>query len=281
MRLIKKLFTHEDGKYYHSHKILGSFVLLNFIYRLYKMCINDHTLGFDMNNTSYLCVIILHGLLHVSSFEFILPRKRNLVYNIIWPEMRLHSAIFAYRSLLLMLLFYYEKYFIFGYMRYLLVVCTMALADVVTFVYIDDSNGSTTMRGNAYPMDTPKLLIKSLNYFYSISQVFATLHILFSPSADYAFLVLLPIQLAPFAMTLERKGYINQYMWHVIYILAILPNYIYSGINLYQPDLMWSYMIFFSVLRFKYKVDKYILWSIIYIHFCWLKIHSSAMLYIH
>jgi hypothetical protein len=140
---------------------------------------------------------------------------------------------------------------------------TMVSADYVTYV-LPPSNNTTTMRGNPYPRDTGEYIVKYLNLFYSVSQVFATLHMLFAPNVDYIYLTLIPIQTAPFGMTLQRKGIISQYGWHVFYVFAILTNYLYSAVNIYNPELMWSYMIVFSVLRFKFKMNKYMLWTLVY-----------------
>lgn len=264
MSIFKKLFTSEDANYGHMHKTFGTLCLVNFIHRLYNfISLPDHSLGFNINSYTFLYTICVHTLLHITSFQFILSPRRNAVYNIIWPEMRWHSLIFAYRSIIAMGLFYMKKYYIFGLSRFALVIFTMIMADVTTKL-LPPSNNTTTMRGNPYPKDTHQSIIKNINLFYSISQVFATLHILFAPSPDYIFLTLIPIQTAPFGMTLQRKGIISQYGWHVFYILAILSNYIYATVNIYKATTMWFYMILFSVLRFKYKHNKYVLWSLIY-----------------
>ena len=264
MSIVKKLFTKEDAHYFHMHKTLGMFCLCNFVYRLFNFALkSDHTLGFKIGAPSYVFNICMHAFLHVSSFQFILSPRRNAVYNIIWPEMRWHSLLFAYRSLLIMMLFNIQRYFIFGISRFVVVIGTMILADVVTHL-LPPSNNTTTMRGNPYPTDTDKRIIYAINLFYSVGQVFATLHMLFAPSPDYIFLTLIPIQTAPFGMTLQRKGLISQFGWHVFYIGAILSNYLYSIVNIYDPELMWMYMLLFCILRFRFRCNKYILWTIVF-----------------
>lgn len=264
--MLKKLFTREDAHYHHMHKILGFSVLCNFFYRLCNM--NTHTLGFNVDDDYYIWTIVLHAILHVSSFQFVISPKRNATYNIIWPEMRWHSLIFAYRSLFIMLMFRFMDAAndMFVFYRFGIVILTMLAADTVTYL-IPPSNNTTTMRGNPFPQGTGSIIINSINLFYSISQIFATLHILFAPTPFYVFLTLIPIQTAPFGMTLQRKGFISQYGWHVSYTAAILTNYIYSAIYIYEPLLMWRYMIFFAICRFKLKINKYILWSVIATHY--------------
>lgn len=268
MLYFKKLVTKEDSHYFHMHKILGSACMVNFLYRIYLFASSiEHDLGFNIGSNVYLYTMFVHTLLHVSSFQFILSPRRNPVYNIIWPEMRWHSLLFAYRSLIIMFLFMFQYHLyteLFSVARFITVMLTMYAADYVTSV-LPPSNNTTTMRGNPYPKDTAEYIIKYLNLFYSISQVFATLHMLFAPSADYIYLTLIPIQTAPFGMTLQRKGIISQFGWHLFYTVAILSNYLYSAVHIYKPELMWMYMIIFSILRFRYKMNKYFLWSLIYL----------------
>jgi len=52
--------------------------------------------------------ILLHMTLSVSSMIFKIPAKRTLTHYRIWPEYRLHSIVFAWRSLLTMLVTWVE-----------------------------------------------------------------------------------------------------------------------------------------------------------------------------
>lgn len=120
------------------------------------------------------------------------------------------------------------------------------------------------MRDNPYPEYIPKWTITLHNYFYSISQVFATMNILTCKDIDKIFLLLIPIQTAPFGMTLVKKGIIDQSGWHVYYTIALLINYLSVPHTILIPNkLYWILSLIFSLLRFKYRVNKYILWSLI------------------
>jgi len=104
----RRLFTHEDGRFFHAHKLLGTTVLLHFCYRFFLWTMRG-SMGFDDktvadNKWTFLTLYAAHVLLHVSSFEFVVPVRRNLRYNVIWTEMRWHALIFAYRSLAVLLL---------------------------------------------------------------------------------------------------------------------------------------------------------------------------------
>lgn len=269
----RRLFTHEDAHYAHAHKILGVAVLGHFAYRGWLFC----QYGDMMLNASWITFfwILVHGLLHVTSFQFIIPSRRNKTYNIIWPEMRFHTMIFAYRSLVTMLVMWLNMG---GYisevtshmLRPMIVLGTMAVADYTTYYYkhVEEkvAKDDSTMRGNPYPSYVPEWYIKVHNYFYSISQAFATLHILNSRNIDPVFLLLLPIQTAPFCMTLVKKGILKQGGWHLYYTLALAVNFIYA---IWHTDAhkIFAYssplVLFFVVGRFKYNCNKYVLWSMV------------------
>jgi hypothetical protein len=221
-----------------------------------------------MNSVFTLKLLSVHFLLHITSFIFNISNKRNLTYNIIWPEMKWHSLLFAYRSLITMTFIWFQQnqfidkntLFI---SRIAVVYLTMASADYVSWIFKDDKK-LTTMRDNPYPKNTPKMLIKYINLFYSISQVYATLNILFL-DFDTIFLTLIPIQTAPFTMTLQKKGIINQFMWHFLYIAALGSNFLYAFKSRDIFSGRSKYALIFSICRFKFNLNKYFLWTIILI----------------
>jgi len=271
-----RLVTHEDSKYFHAHKILGIGCLTHFGYRIYHG-VKYGDLGFSNDVTTLLC-ILMHGLLHISSFQFILPNRKNKVYNIIWPEARWHSMIFAYRSLFAMLAIYMHESHILLYNPLMLFICrgvivylTMIFADIVTHKY--KMLDTTTMRDNPYPPDTPKWLIFVLNIFYSISQVFATFSMLVY-NKNAIFLTLIPIQTAPFGMTLVKKGIIDQMGWHISYINALLISYLYGIYTYHDYDHFITHLvIMFIIGRFVFRFNKYALWTVMISYLGYLHLH--------
>lgn len=268
-----RLFTHEDSKFYHAHKLLGVGVLLHFMYRMYAFWVYGN-MGFD-GSLGTLFWIFVHAMLHMTSFQFIIPSRRNKTYNIIWPEMRFHTMIFAYRSIVTWFMMWmavrgWISLELEHYARPVIAFATMGAADYVTYYYkhVEEKvdKDDSTMRGNPYPSYVPGWYVKVHNYFYSVSQVFATLHILNSRIMDSVFLLLLPIQTAPFCMTLVKKGILKQGGWHLYYTLALLVNFIYA---IWHDDTMkvFSYgsvfAFYFVVSRFVYGVNKYAIWGIV------------------
>lgn len=253
-----RLVTHEDRSIMHMHKTLGIIVLCHMLYRLYLIYQYADS---GLTRARIPLWMTIHAMLHVTSFQFHLYQKRNKVYNIIWPEFRLHSMIFAYRSIIAVLLSWYGGYWN-HVLRGPLVLSTMAAADAVTMYYGQD----TTMRGNPYADGTPKWFIIWHNRFYSVSQFGATMGIL-CRGINSAFLALLPIQTAPFFMTLAKKGIISQTEWHVLYTFTLLTNWVYALVckgndeNIVTTATYMTILSLVTIARFGFRINKYILWG--------------------
>jgi hypothetical protein len=299
---LKRLATHEDGAYFHAHKILGVYCLAHFAVRLsgwVAWLAAGHGLGsvapamFDIGDGSgrhkalALATLLPHALLHLSSFQFKLSPRRNHAYNIIWPEMRWHTALFAYRSLAAMLLAFLleppgvhlhhhaSPALLHKLARVALVFATLLSADAITAYYKRRAlvaPEDSTMRGNPFSPGTPALVRRLTNLFYSTSQVFATLNVL-ARGPDSAFLVLLPIQTAPLGMTLVRKGFLSQTGWHVFYAGTLLLNYAYglTALEHLPPQPLYRLCaLAFCLLRFGLNANKYALWgAVAAAHLAW------------
>lgn len=249
MEIIRKFFTHED--HYNIHKLLGITSLINFLYRFVLIYKNGQA-GF--NNTNVYYVVLLHGLLSISSLMFKIPSNRVKKQPMIYPEFRLHSILFALRSLLVMLFHNYSL------VRSYIVIGTLVGADIVTHFLKKD----TTMRGMPFSDKVPSWFRNNLNTFYSVSQVMATMNTMKSDNIDSSFMILFPIQIAAFLMTCVRKGLIGADGWHILYTISLLLNY-FHGLYCYNGDLWgmvkYCFIVFtFCLLRFKFNINKYILW---------------------
>jgi len=198
---------------------------------------------------------------------FHIPSNRITKKPMIYPEFRLHSIIFAYRSIVVMLLMYFKVQ---SYWRAITVISTLILADLAT-LYTRTS--STTMRGMPFDERIPPLAKSAINFFYSVSQVLATLNMMDSDTIDKPFIILFPIQIAAFLMTCVRKGFLSANGWHVLYAASLGMNYVhafyirssptavsYSANSLHEYCAICA---FFCFARFYLKINKYILWLII------------------
>jgi hypothetical protein len=97
-----------------------------------------------------------------------------------------------------------------------------------------------------------------------VSQVLATGILLFTPSMERALFILFPIQIAAFLMTLVRKQIISPLSWHVLYAGALGLNYLHGGLARDSlPFMFYVCSLAFCVLRFRYRWNKYFLWTLI------------------
>ena len=187
---LHKLITYEDSL--GIHKIFGIIVLFHFLYR-FTIILRYNTMFFISPLDLYL--VGIHGILSLSSLIFKIPNYRHGNEPMIYPELRLHSIIFAMRSIICVFL----KYFKFP-IYYRMGVCfvTMIAADIVTFFLAK----GTTIRNMPYSKHMTDLDKKKIKYHYSRSQVGATLMML--GTIDNCFSALLAFQLAAFLMTPVR-----------------------------------------------------------------------------
>lgn len=268
---VLKLFTKEDGHYFHFHKIVGLSCLAHYIYRGY-LVVTTGSMGFDDSWFTLYC-ILLHMLLHLSSFIFKISNVRNASAPIIYPEARWHSMIFGYRSFILMIIMWFSRRNNLVYPLYIrgfVVLVTMALADYVTAYY---KNIGTVMRGMPISEYISADLKKQLDNFYAICQFLATMQMIFSYNLDSVFIVAFPIQISMFLMTLVRKSIITSGGWHFYYTMSLLTN---VALNLhsrvYNP-IPWSAgyvlptVIAVTLARFylhKY-INKYVVWTAVWL----------------
>lgn len=132
--LFQKLVTKEDSL--SMHKILGVAVLGSMMVRLALFFQGDADMGF-VNYPEYTVpTVLLHLMLNLSSFVFKIPPKRIASGYRIWPEYRLHSLVFACRSLSYILLYWYEIVYRNGKRLFLadtiLAMGTLVAADMAT-----------------------------------------------------------------------------------------------------------------------------------------------------
>lgn len=257
---LRRLMTRED--IFNIHKILGIGALSHFAFRIIY--------GFHVESNSIFSHLpfwlLIHLTLSTSSLVFHIPQNRIRSAPMIWPEFRLHSILFAYRSLLccLVVLYVYPVWLMI-IVRHALLLATLHMADRITVACKQHDNRlGTTMRGMPMPESFTPFMQSVLNYFYSISQICATLTVIVPRANDLigpVFWPTLPIQLAPFFMTLVRKGIMSSFMWHVGYSVALLWNFIYGYLQVNDfPIVYWVYLGYFCMGRFVVGTDKYFLW---------------------
>ena len=277
-RMLTKLLTREDSRFLHAHKTMGVLALCHFAYRIGHGFTRGH-LGFGPD-VATLAWVALHAALSLSSLQFHLPSNRVRGSPMIWPEARLHSIVFTLRSVAIVLL-YLAAWHAGGaapwmeHGRSAVILATMAAADSVS-ARTAPGAGGTTMRDMPYPPGTSDFARRRMQLFYATAQGLGGIAMVMGGRIDAPFLVLLPIQLAVFLMTLVRKGFISAATWHAWYSAAILVPYVYTLHRAYFfPDVrcfpmggvefaaQFAALALFYVLRLRLGVNKYATWSLI------------------
>ena len=245
------LITHHDT--FHIHKILGFSCLLNYFIRIF-LKFKYGSMFIDYYSP------LFHLLLSLSSFIFKVPKLRLNNKTIIWKELQLHNIIFTFRSIFMI---YHSLLFQdLNIIRFIGIVACHYFADLITDKY--QINDKTTTRDIPYD-NINKNLIWINKKFYAISQIVATTTLLLTNNSDNGFIIMFPIQLSTFLMTLVRKGIIGNNSRHLYYGLSLLLPYIINYNMMIKVDNIKGYLaILHIILRLGLRINKYINFFIIY-----------------
>jgi len=248
-----KLSTREDP--WHLHKGLGIVCFLHFVYRYARL---GSTGSMELQNPVGIAAILLHGVLSVSSLIFHIPKDRNPVAPMIYPEFRLHSIVFALRSVACCLTYAMELP---DEVRIALCFLTMVAADVVTARHRNETSGRTISN---MPFDPSLRGTEAITHMYSRLQIGATLFML--GGMDGAFSPLLSIQLAAFFMTLVRKGILTSTGWHVGYTATLWINVLLYLRAFSTPFLVIQLGLYnlYTMGLFPLRTNKYFNWAFLF-----------------
>ena len=247
-----KLFTHHDK--YHIHKTLGFISIIHFFYRFVILFLNKNIETHRRMDYLY----IVHILLHLSSFNFILPKRRIFSRPLIWEEFRIHNAIFATRNILPSIFPVITTCS--GLYKTLYVWFWMFIADKASQM---TKESGITMRMIPYPSNASLNDINNQKSFYVSCQFHATM--LSITDHRYSFLCVFAIEIAAFAMTLCRKGFLSVIGWHRVYFLSLYSMYIILCITQLNNTILIACLssIIAKEIRLRTKLNKYIIWVII------------------
>eukprot|EP00930_Biecheleria_cincta_P041051 TRINITY_DN28124_c0_g1_i1.p1 TRINITY_DN28124_c0_g1~~TRINITY_DN28124_c0_g1_i1.p1 ORF type:complete len:325 (-),score=54.86 TRINITY_DN28124_c0_g1_i1:31-1005(-) len=262
-----KLLTHHDR--FHVHALLGLTALLHFLFRFTYLFVKFEE-SFTPCLASYASLLV-HVFLHVTSFQFNLPKHRLSTKPMIWAEFRMHNAIFTYRHIISIAIgmaapdWWWRKPDMSSVLVKIGLLClTCKCADWVT-----ENFGSTekrTTNAMPYPEETDSIQPVT-KWFYAKSQFAATAFAAFG-TPTLSFGAVLAIEIASFLMTLVRKGIIESHTYHIIYASALFINLptmlatMYSGeAEASQAVFRVGVTVFLAVhLRMSRGVDKYLTW---------------------
>ncbi len=311
--MAQKLFTNHDK--YHLHKLLGFGCLFNFFLRIYWLVAYGSMYIYADSayaSLSALIIPVAHLTLSLSSFIFQVPLIRLNSKIIIWKELQLHNIIFTSRSATIMIYSVIcarnnigiidtastassgtEYYYLYQFGKFALIIAHHLLADYITLKY--NMNEKTTTRDINWENipDTSKVIIKK---YYAICQILAINALILtdndkkgSGAIESAFLIMFPIQLSTFLMTLVRKSIISNISWHIFYGLSLLSPFLIvintmnmidasddnasngsNGSNgAYGKNNLEVAKVFLPILyvifRLQYRMDKYYLMSHVFV----------------
>lgn len=282
---MKKLFTNEDPQ--NIHKTCGVFVLLHFAFRYYQMLFGDISAGFGRNAgkgttvTPFLC-LLPHALLSISSLIFhSVPRERVVGLPMIWQEFRVHSIIFALRSIVATACGWISVYFNHDPIIRKATVALSSASILISIYFADEatkklcpSSPESTTATMPYWQDCSLSTQRRFKSFYAYCQFLATLACLSMTNPAWPFAVLLPIQLAAFLMTMVRKGFLTSKGYHVLYTASLIMPFIVAIRRMYQtrhPDVMALFFAGLALYRLRSMgIDKYYLWVPLVLFRVWL-----------
>jgi len=242
---VKKLFTKEDT--YDFHKICGLMSIISYIIHFYIFYSNK-----QMHFNYFL--LLFNFLLHLASFSFKVLDFKSISYHssaFIWREYRIHSMLFAYRAIFIIL---FKSPIIISFF-------TMILADIATYYY--GTPNITTVRFKNHDKKTPVDKLKI--YYFVTSQIGATLLCmgLFQNEINLGliFSTLPAIQLGAFGLTLIRKNLISYKSWALGYSLFLLNTQImvYSTTKSLHLHFI-GYLLYFVRIYIK---SKYVMWGLL------------------
>jgi len=260
---ISKLFTHEDK--FNIHKICGTIALINFTHLFIDFYLSGFIgeIHYRSVNFSLMVLSWIHGLLSLTSFQFLVPKSRTGILPMIWQEFRAHSSIFALRSIIIMNLIYFcGKNHLIDIMRLGIVFITMYLADIFSKNLKSNSKETTTSTMPYWTGLDPNIQ-KYIKIFYTHAQLMATFGCLFLELPYNLLYLIFPIQFAAFLMTLVRKNIISAKLYHILYGLSLLSVYI---INCFDYLLYFYILIGFILYYFRIicKINKYYMWFCVF-----------------
>jgi len=278
------LFTNHDR--FHLHKVLGFGCLFNFFLRIYWLVAFGSMYIYADSPTSLL-IPVAHLTLSLSSLIFHVPQTRLNSKIIIWKELQLHNMVFTSRSATIMLYSilcsrmnagvadtysYAYSYYLYQFGKFALVIAHHLLADYITAKY--NTNDKTTTRDINWEniSERTKAVMKQ---YYAICQILAINALILTDNEPYgsgavesAFLVMFPIQLSTFLMTLVRKSIISNISWHILYGASLLSPFFIITNTIHKNNLEVAKVylpILYIVFRLQYGMNKYYLMSHVFI----------------
>jgi len=273
----KRLFTTKDEfiTIPHFHKFLGFTTLIHFVYRFGLYFIYGD-MQFSLDNAFDVISLVWHLALSASSLIFhVLQFKKTKEPYLIFEELRLHNILFASRSVFVIFMsLIYMKGLYFSSAKNMLTYKAIGflmfhlLVDYVTKVH--GTPDVTTIRGYTKINNKRPWIYMFTTRFYSFTQLVG-LNVMLTRTTDLihcAYFTIFAVQIATFLGTLRLKGIINAGVANFVYGSSIVMINVASYWDI-SRGFYWNYfmkemgfVLIITILRFRFNVNKYILWSV-------------------
>jgi hypothetical protein len=193
-----------------------------------------------------------------------------------------------------------EYFYLYQFGKFALIIAHHLFADYITAKY--NMNEKTTTRDINWENipDTRRAIIKK---YYAVCQILAINALILtdndikgSGAIESAFLIMFPIQLSTFLMTLVRKSIISNISWHIFYGLSLLSPFfivintmnkiddscvsggscVSYGIRKNELEVAKIFLpTLYVIFRLQYGMDKYYLMSHVFILNLYIKYRNS------
>lgn len=211
-----KLFSHHDK--FRVHGSSGFLCLIQLLLRWLLLLATGTGFLRAGSVSASIALLSVHVLAPLLSLQLVVPTRRNMVAPMIWPEFRMHSLIFSTRHAVSCAL-------ALALPRPLAAICQLAVvhAAMAAATLTSEQLGDKVLRTTSampYPTAATTAEVAMVKDAYAYAQLLATAQAM-SGDADLGFMPLLAIQLAPFMMTLVRKGIARSETYHFVYSCAL------------------------------------------------------------
>lgn len=195
-------------------------VLLHLVYRFVILAVYGNVFPSWENGYVSTCTVCLHALLHATSFIPHVPHRRYDSKPMIWPEFRVHNAIFSMRHVLCTLCALHLNEPL-AY-RAAIVLLAMGAADLTTQRM--GSYSDRTTNAMPYPDHANKKDVLNTKLFYGKAQFHATAWAIVG-TPTLAWFPLLGLEGSSFLMTLVREGIVTSRTYHLLYSMTLWAAY--------------------------------------------------------
>jgi len=181
-------------------------------------------------------------------------------------EYKFHSILFVIRSfMVIFILYFFNKNILSHLLTSFIVLLNMYLADLASYYTKPKNIQFSLINSMGFWSTCSNKTQKIITNIYTLAQIAGTYILITSKSnIEINFVAIFIIQITAFMGTLSKKGIINNFQWHLIYLFQYLLFFILFFNN---KSILTFENLFISILlwicRTRLSVNKFFLWSVV------------------